>query len=286
MPGLTDRDRKFQQYFTLLAPQYIHLTSSTTYNLLLEAFEGPLKARLSSLLTSTPSVIVHDNASGPGTATSALLTFCQTSNLPIPTVYATDYTEAMIEALQRQVRDQGWTKVHPRVVDSQALDFEDTFFDLSIVNFSIANFANAELAINEMYRTLKPDRTAIVSNWETFGFATVLDAAMRKVRPNAGQMPVAGPEFMQKDVLVRTLAGAGFEKDKIQVYQTKIVVSDDEGLAGISDFMNGPYLGPVALTLSDNEKREWPGAVAKVIEEAKVAGGGVVCQAWVLAASK
>ncbi|KIW88632.1 uncharacterized protein Z519_10678 [Cladophialophora bantiana CBS 173.52] len=186
--------------------------------------------------------------------------------------------KAWSKALQRQVR--------PRVADSQALDFEDDFFDLDIVNFSIANFTNAELAIKETYRTLKPDRTAIVSNWETFGFATVLDAAMRKVRPNAGQMPVAGPEFMRKGALVRTLASAGFEKDKIQVYQTKIVVSDDEGLAGISDFMNGLYLGVVALTLSDDEKRESPGAVAKTIEEAKVVGGEVLCQAWVPAAFK
>ncbi|KIY01497.1 uncharacterized protein Z520_03049 [Fonsecaea multimorphosa CBS 102226] len=290
MPELTDRDRKFQLYFALLAPQYAHLTSNTTYDLLLQAFNGPLRSRLSNPLTSSDPVTVHDNASGPGTATSALLAFCQSADLPVPTVHATDYTEAMIEALQREISARGWEgpKVTARVADSQALDFGDDTFDLGIVNFSIANFDNAEMAMRELYRTLKPGvGTAIVANWETFGFATVLNAAMKKVRPSIpGPLPAAGQEFMQEDVLVKTLVSAGFEKHKILVYQTEIVVGDAERLAGMRDFMTGPYLGPVASTLSEEEKKEWPAAVAKSIEEAKAADGGVLCKAWVLAASK
>ncbi|OAP57573.1 hypothetical protein AYL99_08311 [Fonsecaea erecta] len=286
MPDLTDRDRKFQLYFTLLAPQYAHLTSNTTYDLLLQAFNGALKPRLKAILTSSDSVTVHDNASGPGTATSALLTFCQNTNMPTPTVHATDYTKAMIDALQSQTLTQGPAKVNAHVADSQALEFGDATFDLSIVNFSIANFNDAELAMKELYRTLKPRGTAIVANWETFGFATVLNAAMKKVRPSTGPLPAAGQEFMQEDVLVTTLMSAGFERGKIDIYQTEIVVGDAERLAGMSDFMTGPYLGPVASTLSADEKKEWPAAVAKSIEEAKAADGGVVCKAWVLTASK
>ncbi|KIW35192.1 uncharacterized protein PV07_01905 [Cladophialophora immunda] len=286
MPDLTDRDRKFQLYFTLLAPQYAHLTSNTTYDLLLQAFNGPLKQRLSGVLSSSDSVTVHDNASGPGTATSALLDFCHSADLPTPTVYATDYTEAMIDALQRLIPARGWTKVAARVADSQSLDFGEATFDLGIVNFSIANFNDAALAMRELHRTIKPGGTAIVANWETFGFATVLNTAMNKVRPGAGPLPAAGQEFMQEDVLVQTLVGAGFERDKVAVHLTAIVVGDAERLAGMTDFMTGPYLGPVAATLSEDEKKEWPAAVAKSIEEAKAADGGVVCKAWVLAASK
>ncbi|KAF7185221.1 Arginine-hydroxylase NDUFAF5, mitochondrial [Pseudocercospora fuligena] len=271
---LTERDEKFQKYFTALAPSYAHLTSNTTRLVASAALD------LISLPTDADAII-HDNACGPGTATKALITKYQTQNSPIPKIIATDYTPAMISAFESNN-----AKVTARIADSQSLPFSDETFALSICNISVANFNSAELALEEIHRTLKPDGIAVVTNWKVFGLADAIAEARTKMFGVQGSSPeVAGEEFMKEGFIAEKMVEAGFEEGKVRTESVRVVASEKEDLKGAVQFLTGGFV-PIVANLDGSEKGRWKECVEEVLEERKQRDGGIVCEAWVVIAKK
>jgi ubiquinone/menaquinone biosynthesis C-methylase UbiE len=84
-------------------------------------------------------------------------------------------------------------------------------FSHSITNMGIFFFSDPVRGAQEIYRTLKPSGTAIVTSWESPGYLPVIHAAQRAVRPSDPlfKWPIAD-EWYDASHLHETLEKAGF----------------------------------------------------------------------------
>lgn len=287
LPDLTERERRFQQYFTLLAPSYGYLTANTTRNILLQALDTL------NLSISRDSVI-HDNAAGPGTAAISLIDWWKRTGHTedtLPSIIATDHTTAMIDVFEKILQEKqasgSWQTIKAEYMDSHGLDFADNTFDFVFCNVSIANFEHPSLALHEIYRTLKPNGKVVITNWKTFGFATVMGEARKKIKGQEGASPsVAGAEFMEEGYIAKTLEDAGWLAKNIETREITEVVKEGRDMDGAIEFFTGPYLGPVKIGFTPDDDKQWPQAIKEVIEEEKSKHGGILCEAWVVVAQK
>jgi len=287
LPDITEREQRFQQYFTLLAPSYGYLTANTTRNILLQALDTL------DLPIDSDSVI-HDNASGPGTATITVIDWWKQTRQDedaLPYIVATDHTKAMIDVFKKlllEKQDNGfWQTVKAQIMDSHSLNFPDNTFDFVFCNVSIGNFEHPLYALQEIYRTLKPNGKVIITHWKTFGIATIMGQARKKIKGQEGPSPaVAGAEFMREGHIAMTLQKVGWAVEKIETREVTEVVQEGPDMDGAIEFLTGPYLGPVKTGFTPDDDKQWPEAVKEVIEEEKSKHGGIVCEAWVVIAQK
>lgn len=267
-PPLTDRDIQFQQYFTGLAPNYHYLTSNTTLLVAQKALELAAPP-------SEPDALIHDNACGPGTASLALISFYKDKGMPIPNIIATDYTPIMIANVSHH------ENVTASVADSQALPFPDDHFDYTICNISLANFSQPDLALKEIYRTLKPDGTAVITHWKHFALSDLLRKSQERYhgKPQPEPPVAGGQDLMQEGVIADMLVEAGWEKERVVTHAVEV---ESKEVQGATEFLTGPYL-PFARGLqSEEDKERWRNAVREVLEEE----GSVKCEGWVVAGRK
>ncbi|KAF2172138.1 hypothetical protein M409DRAFT_17378 [Zasmidium cellare ATCC 36951] len=267
---LTDRDIQFQKYFTALAPNYHHLTSNTTYFIAQKA--------LSLAPPPTDSTaLIHDNASGPGTASLALISHYESTDTPIPHITATDYTPAMISALP------SLANVHATVADSQSLPHPNNHFAYSITNISLGNFNSAALALREIYRTLQSNGTAVVTHWKTFALGTILHKCLERFHGEPQpEPPVAGKALMETEGGIKEmLVEAGWERGRVETFEVEVVSQEVEGAV---EFLTGPFLGVVRGILEGGEegRERWRAIVRAVVE----GEGQIRCEGWVVVGRK
>ena len=289
-----NEERK-QQYFAELAPKYATLTGNTTQDIFAKFLDtyGPK-------LNITSSSIIHDNASGPGTATQILVREAEAKGIT-PTIIATDYASGMIETLNN-IRAAGsstnsaWNNVTTSVCNSDDLaSFPDESFTHSITNFSLFTIANAVRALAETRRTLKPGGAASILLWKRFAVEGLLAAAQDHVK-GAGYaaknaVPVNGPQYFQREVVPNQLVEAGFENSKIETWQIDHIVTDtgDEKAKwdGLYQFMISTSIAAGSTRgWSEEEAGRWAEAVGWAMEEEKREYGGLKFEAWVNVARK
>ncbi|KAK4508200.1 hypothetical protein PRZ48_001938 [Zasmidium cellare] len=266
---LTDRDIIFQKYFIALAPNYHHLTSNTTYLV-------AQKALTLAPPPTDPTALIHDNASGPGTASLALIEHYKSRNAPVPKIIATDYTPAMISALPSH------PQISASVADSQSLPFPDNHFAYSITNISLANFNDPKLALREINRTLKPGGIAVVTHWKDFGLGTLLHKALEKYHgAKQPDPPVAGKEMDlgTEGVIQGMMVEAGWDGPRVE---TRVVEVRSQEVEGAVEFLTGPFLPVVGKFQTEEEKGKWRDSVEGVLEEV----GEVRCEGWVVVGRK
>ncbi|KAL6243691.1 hypothetical protein RBB50_009124 [Rhinocladiella similis] len=299
-----------QRYFTEIGPRYGLLTGNTTRDLFTDLL---LNVRdLSDTITSDSAV--HDNASGPGTATEALISWCYgrrhhegkcggggggVAARP-KAVIATDYVPAMVEAgerirASRRAENPLWDRVRFKVADSADLrsEFKDGEFTHSICNFSVFNLTHPEKCLREMHRTLAPGGVAAVTCWKRFGASELLSAAQRVVMGDEWErrhrVPVAGPQYFEKGYLAKLVRDAGFEGagmvETVEVRKT--VEEGGEDWDGLYEFLTTSSLSVAATKgWSDDQAARWPEAVKTAMNSEKEQFGGLLFEAWAVIARK
>jgi ubiquinone/menaquinone biosynthesis C-methylase UbiE len=271
-------------YFTALAPNYSYLTGNTTRDLLLDFLTGPKN----QILFDTASK-VHDNASGPGTATEAIMIWSQSQDTNgSPSVVATDYVPAMIEALNViKSKNDTWANVTAEVQDSHSLTYANDAFSHTICNFSVFTFTDPLTVLKEIHRTLKPKATAVITTWKRFAIGNIMRAAQKAVQGTAVdalQMP--GEEFASEDYLANMVVQAGWEQNNIRTEKQTIVVKEGNDLDGLMAFMIGPFTAMARSKFTDEENIKWPEAITDAVETEKKAHGGLLMEAWFVIATK
>ncbi|KAH6652145.1 hypothetical protein BKA67DRAFT_660913 [Truncatella angustata] len=288
---MANPDELRQKYFTFIAPSYSHLTGNTTR----DNFASVLSQRD---LNITSASVVHDNAAGPGTATSALIPWAESRGLS-PKIVVTDYIPGMIQAFEKlkssHTDSKLWQSTEGKVVNSLDLsEFPDGHFTHTIDNFSVSTFGNKEQqeqGLREVYRTLGEGGLAVFLTWKRFPVAEFIEQAQAEIKGEewAGEhrVPVNGAEFFQEGYLAKLAVQAGWNKDNVQTTTTSSLLKEGEDEEGLFKFLQSSPPAMLAKRgLTEEESAKWPEAIKHAIQKEKESHGGILTESWVVLAKK
>ncbi|KAH7083950.1 hypothetical protein FB567DRAFT_530309 [Paraphoma chrysanthemicola] len=210
-----------------------------------------------SLIPPIPAnAIIHDNASGSGTVSRAIL-----STKPPPqniTIHATDIDQAFLDALQSDTTHNSWP-IRVSNQNSNTLSFENDFFTHSITNIGILFFSPA--GASEIHRTLQPAGTAIVNCWSDITWLAPIAATSFRTR---GARPPLPPVNWQDGTHLRkVMLDAGFKEEKLRIEKSEAWAKTGD-LRGWAE-RTWAFLGGLGGWKEGDEKR-WDEAVDMLVE--------------------
>lgn len=278
VPQTQSEGLPFPKYFSAIAANYAQHTGDSTRRTFEQAFDD-----IQAINPITKKSLVHDNAAGPGTATSVLVDKIPADELP--TILVTDNVDPMVQAAKDSF--SAWPNIEARLADSLNLqDIPTDHFTHSILNFSVFAFANYQEALKEIYRTLKPGGLAAVLTWKRFGAGDIVHAAQALIRPDLPPMRVPHPEFFQEGVLRDSVIEAGFDPSAVHVSEQSVVVRGPELDDGLKQFLLGDLTRPARAGWTEEEVGRWPEAMDKAIQDEAALHGGIKFDTWVVLATK
>ena len=241
-------------------------------------------SHLPPLLKSFPAEggTVLDNACGTGAATEEFLKVHPSAH-----VSAADVVPPMVQSfkaiiatsplLTAQVKDV-------RLENGESLTYADDSFDASLTNFGIFFFPDPVAGAKQIYRTLKPGGTAVVTLWKTFGFKPILWEVQDRVKPAnpLTELPLMEP-WCDPKKLEKVLTDGGFGSVQFSII--------NEGMWGKdkADFVTvllENFGALVARNWTDEEKAKLAPVTAQVVDEIQkfcVTDGekvGCMMEAW------
>lgn len=216
--------------------------------------------------TPTSPLEILDNASGPGVLLPSLL-----SKFPTASISAVDNSADMISIVNTMAVSSGWRdRVTGAVMDSCALSgFEDGRFDISMTNFGITLFPSPVQGLKEIYRTLKPGGTAVVTTWKSVGWLPLLRAVHRVVRPDDEDVPMKEllADWAREEAVVEVMVAGRFEREEVRVVERASVMWAPAGQDAMEEMvrMMTESLGPMTKKWEDGEKDKIPAALREVL---------------------
>jgi ubiquinone/menaquinone biosynthesis C-methylase UbiE len=153
---------------------------------------------------------ILDNACGNGIVAQEL--FSRYPDTPLSMI-CVDISKPMVDLARRAVPPTtSAATVSFDVMPGENLSFLNETFTHSITNMSMFFFSDPVKGAREIYRTLKPSGTAIVTTWKYAGYLSVLREAQKAVNPDVPlfDWPIAD-EWYQASCLKETLEKAGFK---------------------------------------------------------------------------
>jgi len=183
------------------------------------AHHAPFAERLAQLVVLGPGGRVLDVGCGAG---GALLPAARRVG-PTGEAIGIDLAPGMVERTRAAAEEAGLEQVRAEVMDGAALAFEDERFDAVLAAFTLSAIRDAERALAEWRRVLRPTGTLGVAVWEN-----LLDEGWvwegELIREFAAEVPAELLEtvarmtarFSRAAPLRAALEGAGFTDVKVQ----------------------------------------------------------------------
>lgn len=140
--------------FNRIAPRYDLLNRVLSFGI-----DRIWRRRLVRLVRKKAAATVLDVATGTGDLALAL---AATLRKPL-TVYGLDISSGMLELARKKVNKKGLQDlIVLKEGDSEALPFDDNYFDAVTVAFGVRNFGDLAKGLAEMRRVLKPGASLYV----------------------------------------------------------------------------------------------------------------------------
>lgn len=238
---------------------------------------------LSLLPPITPTSIIHDNACGPGIITTSILAQSTQASTSTPNIFATDFSEGMVDALQNIIDSNGLKTVTVQVMDGSNLSpFEDEKFTHSITNFGIFAFPDAVAGTKHIYRTLQPGGVAAISTWKYPGNQCFVNQVLQELAPGLEEWSLK-KEWTEEAKLRGVLEEGGFARENIDICERGTVWNIDD-FEKTMELFNGPFFDQAKGGLTGLQKAGWENAVRKVLTARN--GKGIDMIAWVGVAKK
>ncbi|KAH7088846.1 S-adenosyl-L-methionine-dependent methyltransferase [Paraphoma chrysanthemicola] len=213
---------------------------------------------------------VLDNACGPGVLAQEIVIKQHAANKEAPSIACVDFAPAMVElartfphayALPAEQRD----RITFDVMSGEDIRFPDDQFTHSITNQGILFFKDGPKGASEIFRTLKPGGTAIVTSWAKLGYINLIHHAQSIVRPGGQpfRLPVSD-DWFQGAHLEKTLKDAGF--GEVQVHE-KTVHYAAKSVTELCDQLTVLFAAGLGLSDSENVvfRKELQEAAEKVV---------------------
>jgi ubiquinone/menaquinone biosynthesis C-methylase UbiE len=193
--------------------------SAEAYDRVLTATDMRAAERALELARVGPATRLLDVAAGPGAAS------IPAARLGAD-VLAIDYSQAMVNLLNRKARELGLPNLHARLMDGMALGLEDDSFDVACSVLGVMLFPDRARGLSEMARVVRPgglgamvvlgppSRVLPISL-----FFDAMEAALPGFR-----RPMHSPLFclQDPDVLRQELEQAGFRDVEIERFESSL----------------------------------------------------------------
>lgn len=172
------------------------------------------------LVVFDPNNRVLDVAAGPGSLSLEAAKV-------VTRVDAIDFSPEMLAELERRKDAAGLTNIFAQHADGQALPFDDETFDAAFSMFGLIFFPDRGLGFSEMYRTLKPGGTAVISTWQPMDKIRIFGAVYEALGGAIPQMPQNGPAPLTSPDEIRSeMESAGFSDIEVIPTSHAIEVPD------------------------------------------------------------
>jgi len=167
---------------------------------------------------------ILDVATGTGALSLMAAKMCEPMK---GTVLATDFSEKMIDALNKKINDQALKNITTKVMDGQALEIEDNSFELVYSLFGLIFFPDRLKGFREMFRILKPNGKAGVVTWTTQNpLVQLISTVMKKLNVNLSSSPgktiPTAQSLSDPNKFKSEMSEAGFSEINIQCVKQKI----------------------------------------------------------------
>jgi ubiquinone/menaquinone biosynthesis C-methylase UbiE len=248
--------------FNMAAVKYEALTAGSTREL----------AR--HMIAISPSIdsdsVILDNACGTGVVAQEILLSRFAMSAAPPKITCVDAAPAMVDMARdichgiiSSCTSHSSTNITCDTMPGETLNLPDAHFTHSFTNQGILFFSDASKGAHEIYRTLKPGGTAVVTSWADMGHVRVVQEAQKAYKPDAKLMRFPIPdEWFQASHLQKTMQDAGFADVQVHEhtvwYATRTVQELLELLYGM--FKNFP------VGWTESEEEEFKGYLKEGIE--------------------
>jgi len=192
---------------------------------------------------------IVDIACGPGTLA---LTAHKISN----SVNAIDFSTAMLGILHETIKQQAISNIETHCGDAQELPYDDELFDAAFSMFGLMFFPDRQKGYAEIFRTLKPGGTVVVSSWAPISQSSAMMAmfgALKAINPDIPEPQtdidsLENPEFFEAE-----LENAGFKDIEIHL------VTKSNAINSVESFWNDMVKGsaPIVMMKNSMSEKEW-----------------------------
>lgn len=218
--------------------------------------------------------VILDSACGTGVVAQEVLLKTFSADVAPASIICVDTAPAMVD-MARDIcsgmistyagRDAAIPNVTCDVMPGEELRQPDDYFTHSFTNQGFAFYKDAVKGASEIYRTLKPGGTAVVTTWaEGLGHVRVVQEAQKSYKADAPlfRFPIPG-EWFQASHLEKVMRGGGFQD--VEVHEQKVwyamKTTDDITEVLFEMFKNFP------VGWTDEENAEFKHFLEAAIEE-------------------
>jgi len=172
---------------------------------------APLMTWSADAIGATPGMRVLDVAAGSGQPALAIAPRIQ----PGGTVLGVDFSSEMVAVAEKRAREAGASNVSFRTMDAEQLELPDASFDAVTCACGLIFFPDAQRALAEMRRVLKPGGSIAIGVWDEPSkspFVTVGGGALSQFHAATPPNPKSPGafRFSKRDVFEGALRDAGF----------------------------------------------------------------------------
>lgn len=214
----SSKKEQIRSMFNKIAPHYDLLNHLLSFGI-----DKIWRKNVVKQLKGLTAPIILDVATGTGDLAIEL------TKIDPVAVYGVDLSEKMLNVARKKIEKK---RLHMTIQlkqgDSEALPFDDRFFDAATVAFGVRNFENLQKGLKEIHRVLKPDGKLVVlefSRPKVFPFKQLFYFFMRRILPWWGGMiskdkeaykylPESAMQFPEGEDFKKELEKAGFEWQK------------------------------------------------------------------------
>jgi demethylmenaquinone methyltransferase/2-methoxy-6-polyprenyl-1,4-benzoquinol methylase len=145
---------------------------------------------------------------------------------PNGAVAATDFSAPMLDLGKEKARQRGTAQITWQIADTQALPFDDDWFDAVTVGFGIRNVADIPRGIREMARVAKPGGRVVILEfnqprnaafaalyrWYSFTVLPFLGGLVSGRRAAYEYLPSSVAAFHTREEIAQMMRDAGLEQ--------------------------------------------------------------------------
>ncbi|CEL01421.1 hypothetical protein ASPCAL01004 [Aspergillus calidoustus] len=136
-------------------------------------------------ITSYPSPpVILDNACGTGIVSSILNSKVSEQVRQGWELTAGDFSEAMVEYASNRGKEEGWLNTAVKVVDAQDTKLSTGQYTHVFATFAFQAIPNAEAALRESFRILKPGGIIASATWKHVPWVTNVKRGIETISPN------------------------------------------------------------------------------------------------------